>query len=687
MAYALAEELGLEIEFVPVPRERLAEVINSGLCDVIMGGIAVTTRRAGEMVFSPPYVDETLSFVVPDHRRAEFSSAEWVRATPGLRVAVPNLPYLEEIVHREFPRMEIVPISVDRVADFFAGRSEQVDGLVFPAERGSYFTLLYPAFTVAVPHPLAIRFPLAYPVARRDLEFARFLGIWIDLQRKNGTIQALYDHWILGRDARPKQPHWSVIRNVLHWVELRISHARVWYPNYRERLERLWKGDSAEASIRARIGNVMTGHSLLKTYLSKLPFWSIPMIYAAVTVAAGLVFPRLEFHYLAGYRHGMTVSIATAVFSSIASGMLALTGIVFSLAFVMVQFSSIAYSPRLVLWFSRDPVISHAMGMFTATFIYSLSALGWVDRNGEGGVPFFSTWIVILLVIASVMALALLVQRLAALQVSGVIAFVGGRGREVIGEMYPVIVATEGDEETGEKAPNSPPLNLPVTQVVLHSGAPMAISEYNLQALVELAQQAGGVIVMPLAVGDTAVEGDAILAVHGGHQALPPAVLRQAVHLESQRTFDQDPKYAIRLLVDIAIKALSPAVNDPTTAVQALDEIEDLLRRIGTRHLEVGQVTDERGGLRLVFPAPTWEDFLSLAFDEIRFYGATSLQVMRRLRTALYDLERIAPPARQKALRHYIDRLDFTVKHSISDTEDQTTALQQDRQGLGLSRR
>ena len=218
MAYTLAAELGLEIEFVPVPRERLAEVINAGLCDVIMGGIAVTTGRASEMVFSPPYVDETLSFVVPDHRRADFSSAEWIRNASGLRIAVPNLPYLEEIVQREFPRVEIVPISVDRVADFFAGRMEHVDGLVFPAERGSYFTLLYPAFSVAVPHPLAIRFPLAYPVARRDLEFARFLGIWIDLQRKNGTVQALYDHWILGRDARPKQPRWSVIRDVLHWV-------------------------------------------------------------------------------------------------------------------------------------------------------------------------------------------------------------------------------------------------------------------------------------------------------------------------------------------------------------------------------------------------------------------------------------------------------------------------------------
>jgi Na+/H+-dicarboxylate symporter/ABC-type amino acid transport substrate-binding protein len=219
MAYALAGELGLEIEFVPVPRARLAEVVNGGFCDLVMSGVMVTTRRAGAMVFSPSYIDETLGFVVPDHRRSDFSSAAWVRATAGLKVAVPDLPYFEEIVQREFPLAKIVPIAMERAGDFFAGHGEPVDALAFSAERGSYFTLLHPAFSVAVPHPLTIRFPLAYPVARRDQEFARFLGIWIDLQRKNGTIQALYDHWILGLDARPKQPHWSVLRNVLHWVK------------------------------------------------------------------------------------------------------------------------------------------------------------------------------------------------------------------------------------------------------------------------------------------------------------------------------------------------------------------------------------------------------------------------------------------------------------------------------------
>src|SRR5215831_6754509 len=196
------------------------------------------------------------------------------------------------------------------------------------------------------------------------------------------------------------------------------------------------------------------------------------MIYAVVTIAVSVTFPRLEFHYLAGYRHSMTASVATAVFSSVASGMLALTGIVFSLAFVMVQFSSVAYSPRLVLWFSRDPVISHAMGIFTATFIYSLSALGWVDRDGSGWVPFFSTWVVILLVIASVMGLAFLVQRLAALQVSGVIAFIGRRGRQVIDEMYVVAGTSEGNKRAVENSLNSPALEAAHTQKVFHSGAP-----------------------------------------------------------------------------------------------------------------------------------------------------------------------------------------------------------------------
>ena len=156
------------------------------------------------------------------------------------------------------------------------------------------------------------------------------------------------------------------------------------------------------------------------------------MTYAVVTVVFGIVFPRLEYRYLGSYHHGMTVVAATAAFSAVASGMLALTGIVFSLAFVMVQFSSSAYSPRLVLWLSRDPIMWHAMGTFTATFLFALVALGWVDRDGSGQVPFFSTWLVIILLIASVLVLARLVQRLTTLQVTEVLYFISQKGRQVI---------------------------------------------------------------------------------------------------------------------------------------------------------------------------------------------------------------------------------------------------------------
>ncbi len=221
MAYNLAAELGIALEFAPVARDRLVEVLNANQCDLVMGGVVLTTPRAAQIAFSSNYLDETMSFVVPDHRRADFSDANWIRKTPGLRVGVPNLPYYLELVHREFPDVTTIMLPLNQSGgfdDYFAGRGEPLDALVLSAERGSFLTLLHPAFSVAVPHPVILKVPLAYPVARHDVEAARFLSNWIDLKNKDGTIQSLYDHWILGRDAAPPRRRWSVIRNVLHWV-------------------------------------------------------------------------------------------------------------------------------------------------------------------------------------------------------------------------------------------------------------------------------------------------------------------------------------------------------------------------------------------------------------------------------------------------------------------------------------
>jgi uncharacterized membrane protein len=192
---------------------------------------------------------------------------------------------------------------------------------------------------------------------------------------------------------------------------------------------------------------------------------------------------------------------------------------------------------------------------------------------------------------------------------------------------------------------------------------------------------------MACAVGDTLVEGCFLMHVHDSETPLPEDALRRAVHLKRERTFEQDPKYPIRLLVDIAIKALSPAINDPTTAVQTIDQLEDLLRRLGAAELDAGYALDESGALRLVFPTPTWEDYLTLAFDEIRHFGSNSVQVMRRMKSALVGLaEGLPTQDRVEAVRRYLEHLDRVIGASPFDIEDKRMARQEDRQGIGLSR-
>jgi uncharacterized membrane protein len=175
-----------------------------------------------------------------------------------------------------------------------------------------------------------------------------------------------------------------------------------------------------------------------------------------------------------------------------------------------------------------------------------------------------------------------------------------------------------------------------------------------------------------------------LLRVHGGTGNLEERALREAIELGDERTFEQDPKYAIRLIVDIAIKALSPAINDPTTAVQALDQIEDLLLRLGRCDLEIGTYRDAQGDLRLVIPFPTWEDFLRLALDEIRFCGANSVQVTRRMMALIKNLLVVLPVHRQAALRYWESRVQTTIMRTFEDAEEKKEAAVADRQGLGL---
>jgi len=413
---------------------------------------------------------------------------------------------------------------------------------------------------------------------------------------------------------------------------------------------------------------------------SNLAGWVIPMSYAVTAVVAGLTLPRIEHRLLPGLTSSVSPTAAMAIYSSIGSGMIAFSGIVFSLAFVMVQFSATAYSPRLVLWIARDPVLYHAIGIFTATFLYALAALAWVDRDSSGKVPFITAWLVIALLFASVAIFVALIQRMSLLQINRMLTFTGDQGRRVIELMYPPLETAAVTAEPAEF------VNHPVSQILMHKGRPQAIQAVDAPNLAALATVSGAIVEMTLAVGDTAVEGIPLLRVLGGKQVISEQALRESIQLGDERTLEQDPKYALRLLVDIAIKALSPAVNDPTTAVQALDQIEDLLLRLGRRRLEVGVIRDSSGGLRLIIPHPKWEDFVVLAFDEIRFCGATSVQVMRRMKALIGDLISVLPDERQEAVRHFQERLDSTILRSFADAEEKLEASVEDRQGLGMPR-
>lgn len=412
----------------------------------------------------------------------------------------------------------------------------------------------------------------------------------------------------------------------------------------------------------------------------QLSSWGTPALYALVAVTAALTLPRIESHIVKLPSAAMSVSDATAIYSSIGSGMLALTGIVFSLVFVMVQFSATAYSPRLVFWIARSPVVSHALGVFIATFLYAIAALSGVDRSGSGRVPIFSCWLVVVLLLASVAMFIALVQEIGLLQISRMLIFTADQGRAAIATTYPKTDSTLPPAEQIDIRASS------CTQTLIHRGKPQAVQAVYVATLVELAAASGGIVEVAVAVGDTVVESMPLMHVYGARQTINECELLNGIEIGAERTFEQDPKYAIRLLVDIAIRALSPAVNDPTTAVQALDQIGDLLLRLGRCRLEIGEYRDTEGKLRLMVPFPTWDDLLRLGLDEICFCGATSTQVMRRMNALIADLRPILPEKRRAGLEYWNQRLKSTIARSFVDEEERAEASREDRQGLGGAR-
>jgi Na+/H+-dicarboxylate symporter len=215
MAHRFAHDLTVGLELVPVTMEAVPEMLERGNCDLAMSGIPVTPLRASAMLYSQPYLDETLAFVVRDHLRARFVTWTGIGQTTGLRIGAPDLPYYLQVVRERVPALSIEVVSADVSPDTVLN----YDAFVYPAERGSVSTLLHPEFTVVVPEPGIIKVPLAYPLFRHGERWDSFVNTWIDLKRRDGTIDRLFRRWVLGEQAVPSPPRWSILRDVLHWVD------------------------------------------------------------------------------------------------------------------------------------------------------------------------------------------------------------------------------------------------------------------------------------------------------------------------------------------------------------------------------------------------------------------------------------------------------------------------------------
>lgn len=216
LMHRLARDLGVKVEFVKTLPDQSSHLLSSGYLDLGMGR-AITPDVMEQLDFSNPYMDETLAFLVPDHLRHRFSSGEALKALESVRLGIPHSPYYIEKVKRYLPQAEI--IEYDSPRPFLRQQTQDIDAFVFTAEAGSAWCLVYPEFTVAVPQPDLLRVPFAIPVALGDQKMVGFLNRWLDLKRRDHTLDRLFDYWYRGKAPEKRVVRWSVIRNVLGWVD------------------------------------------------------------------------------------------------------------------------------------------------------------------------------------------------------------------------------------------------------------------------------------------------------------------------------------------------------------------------------------------------------------------------------------------------------------------------------------
>jgi uncharacterized membrane protein len=404
--------------------------------------------------------------------------------------------------------------------------------------------------------------------------------------------------------------------------------------------------------------------------------WLVPIASLLLAVLLAPLLRRLDVA-LGCTLFGFGLDGARALLAMLAASMLSLLVFVLSSLLIAVQVASAQLTPRVIAaTFLRDRPVRFTIGLVVFTFMLSIGVLG----RSEEAVLQLSTALSILASIASIaMFLFLVDYALKALRPVSVVGRVAAEGFEVLDDVYPHRLETQRDRRRSTRPGSLPP----PARTIPHAGDSAVLIAADFRWLADAGVAARGLVELVPRVGEFVAVDEPLFHLYEGAAGLDDRSLRAALAFGGERTLEQDPMFAFRILVDIAAKALSPAINDPTTAVLALDQIHRLLRSVGRRHLDTEAILDESGKHGVVFHTPDWEDYVVLAVSEIRQYGATSFQVVRRLRAMLENLLASLPADRRPPLETQVRMLERAVERAFPDPEDRASAAFADPQGLG----
>ena len=373
---------------------------------------------------------------------------------------------------------------------------------------------------------------------------------------------------------------------------------------------------------------------------------NVLLAYVVGAIALGLSLPSAEVG------HTVDASPVVGFLFSVGGGVLAFVGLVYSLLILVVQFSTTAYTPRLNTFREDAPVVYHSFGLSIGLGIFCFTAA--LELSSQSEAPIVVP--VLVMVMIAVMLASLQRLRTASvrsLQLSSILADIVTRGLDALENTYQRVPGSVGSADVSQQISLQDASE--ASEVVWQHRVGI-LQVIDLPRLYRLAETEDLAIELRFFTGDTLFRSDVVAIVYGARTDVSDAVLR-SLETGPERTFEQDLRLAFRVLADIAIRALSPAVNDPTTASQSLDAMEGMLRYLATRDLDIGRVTGSDNKLRLIVPLPSWEDYLKVGVDEILAWSKNSPQTLERLDDLLNALTRLATDEKQSSILMRKNRL------------------------------